>query len=224
MKLWRCTASKVKPGTPTGQTRIEYDDRGNPLCVTSPDDWSAVRDEKGETDQPIRFQGQQLDEESGLHYNWHRYYDPSIGRYVTQDPIGLATRAEINAALQTLRTSYASDFAKAPASVTPVPMGENGLGMTDWGNNVSLNSDRFGSGTDCVKSGDEYQFLQTLAHEMLHVNESIPRRLLSNSFRMGNPLGCYHRQLDDKADEMITQKTIDKYIKARSSNKGCTCR
>ncbi|RJT43194.1 RHS repeat-associated core domain-containing protein [Rahnella woolbedingensis] len=39
--------------------------------------------------QPIRMQGQQYDEESGLHYNRHRYYDPAQGRYITQDPIGL---------------------------------------------------------------------------------------------------------------------------------------
>ncbi len=39
--------------------------------------------------QPIRMQGQQYGEESGLHYNRHRYYDPTIGRYITQDPIGL---------------------------------------------------------------------------------------------------------------------------------------
>ncbi|MDA8443447.1 RHS repeat-associated core domain-containing protein, partial [Paracidovorax valerianellae] len=35
------------------------------------------------------FQGQQLDAETGLHYNRFRYYDPTIGQYVTQDPIGL---------------------------------------------------------------------------------------------------------------------------------------
>jgi RHS repeat-associated protein len=39
--------------------------------------------------QSIRMQGQHFDEESGLHYNRHRYYDPAQGRYITQDPIGL---------------------------------------------------------------------------------------------------------------------------------------
>jgi len=38
----------------------------------------------------IRFQGQWLDEESGLHYNRFRYYDPTVAAYISQDPIGLA--------------------------------------------------------------------------------------------------------------------------------------
>jgi RHS repeat-associated protein len=37
----------------------------------------------------LRLPGQYLDEETELHYNWHRYYDGEIGRYVTEDPIGL---------------------------------------------------------------------------------------------------------------------------------------
>ncbi|MGN8064934.1 RHS repeat-associated core domain-containing protein, partial [Ralstonia sp. 22111] len=39
---------------------------------------------------PIRFQGQYFDHETGLHYNRHRYYDPSSGRFISKDPIGLA--------------------------------------------------------------------------------------------------------------------------------------
>lgn len=37
----------------------------------------------------LRFPGQYFDEESKLHYNWWRYYQPESGRYVTGDPIGL---------------------------------------------------------------------------------------------------------------------------------------
>ncbi|MEM7171867.1 MAG: RHS repeat-associated core domain-containing protein [Pseudomonadota bacterium] len=38
---------------------------------------------------PIRFPGQYADAETGLSYNYFRDYDPSLGRYVTSDPIGL---------------------------------------------------------------------------------------------------------------------------------------
>ena len=37
----------------------------------------------------LRLPGQYLDEETGLHYNYRRYYDTDSGRYVTQDPIGV---------------------------------------------------------------------------------------------------------------------------------------
>jgi RHS repeat-associated protein len=37
----------------------------------------------------LRFAGQYYDAETGLHYNYFRYYDPGTGRYVTSDPIGL---------------------------------------------------------------------------------------------------------------------------------------
>ncbi|HID48987.1 MAG TPA: RHS repeat-associated core domain-containing protein, partial [Chromatiales bacterium] len=37
----------------------------------------------------VRFPGQYYDEETGLHYNYFRYYDPSTGRYITSDPLGL---------------------------------------------------------------------------------------------------------------------------------------
>jgi len=64
------------------------DEEGQIIWEAEPDDWAAVRNEKG-VRQPIRFQGQWMDEESGLHYNRYRYYDPKLGRYITQDPIGL---------------------------------------------------------------------------------------------------------------------------------------
>ncbi|WP_405151549.1 RHS repeat-associated core domain-containing protein [Nocardia salmonicida] len=37
----------------------------------------------------MRFPGQQVDDETGLHYNYQRYCDPTSGRYLTQDPLGL---------------------------------------------------------------------------------------------------------------------------------------
>jgi RHS repeat-associated protein len=40
-------------------------------------------------EQNLRFQGQYLDRETGLHYNTFRFYDPDVGRFTTPDPIGL---------------------------------------------------------------------------------------------------------------------------------------
>nr|MCD4131267.1 RHS repeat protein [Escherichia coli]MCD4317266.1 RHS repeat protein [Escherichia coli]MCD4475029.1 RHS repeat protein [Escherichia coli]MCD4480402.1 RHS repeat protein [Escherichia coli] len=57
----------------------EYDEWGNLLNEENPH----------QLQQLIRLPGQQYDEESGLYYNRHRYYDPLQGRYITQDPIGL---------------------------------------------------------------------------------------------------------------------------------------
>ncbi|WP_259468419.1 RHS repeat-associated core domain-containing protein, partial [Salmonella enterica] len=39
--------------------------------------------------QNLRFQGQYLDRETGLHYNLYRFYDPDIGKFISGDPIGL---------------------------------------------------------------------------------------------------------------------------------------
>ncbi|MFO0587428.1 MAG: RHS repeat-associated core domain-containing protein [Polyangiaceae bacterium] len=41
------------------------------------------------TSTPLRFQGQYADEETGLHYNRYRYYDPAAGHYISPDPLGL---------------------------------------------------------------------------------------------------------------------------------------
>ena len=52
-------------------------------------DYSAYGEEKwkieGDTN-PFRYSGEYVDEESGLIYLRNRYYDPSIGRFITEDP------------------------------------------------------------------------------------------------------------------------------------------
>ena len=59
--------------------------------------WSTIYDSFGKATintgvvtNNLRFAGQYFDAETGLHYNYHRYYDPSTGRYLNPDPIGLA--------------------------------------------------------------------------------------------------------------------------------------
>ena len=71
-------------------TPIEMTDRaGKTVWEATYQAWGEVEMVSGSLKQPFRFQGQYFDEESGLHYNRFRYYDPSSGRFVSQDPIGL---------------------------------------------------------------------------------------------------------------------------------------
>jgi RHS repeat-associated protein len=48
-------------------------------------------------DNPIRFQGQYYDEELGLCYNRHRYFDPETCAFISQDPLGLAAGTNLYA-------------------------------------------------------------------------------------------------------------------------------
>jgi len=91
------------PAGPTGAMEIFYahpDHLGTPRAMTDASGnvvWKADYRPFGEAEvvigdvgNEIRFPGQYFDAESGLHYNWHRYYDPKIGRYLRPDPIGFA--------------------------------------------------------------------------------------------------------------------------------------
>ena len=56
--------------------------------------WYTIDGAKNQLEAPVlqnlRFQGQYLDREIGLHYNTFRFFDPDIGRFISDDPIGLA--------------------------------------------------------------------------------------------------------------------------------------
>lgn len=78
---------------------LHTDNLGTPKKATDQSQlvvWEAQYEPYGKTtlttnliDLPFRFPGQYLDTETGLHQNWHRDYEPTIGRYVQSDPIGL---------------------------------------------------------------------------------------------------------------------------------------
>jgi hypothetical protein len=53
----------------------------------------------------LRFPGQYYDEETGLHYNWHRYYKPEWGRYVEADPLNIGSMQ----LLENIPESYGGD-------------------------------------------------------------------------------------------------------------------
>ncbi|OCX20519.1 RHS repeat-associated core domain-containing protein [Pseudomonas graminis] len=73
-------------GTPLEMTDVE----GQIVWQATYKAWGEVETlAVNEVEQNLRFQGQYFDDETGLHYNTFRYYDPEVGRFITQDPIGL---------------------------------------------------------------------------------------------------------------------------------------
>ena len=89
--------SVIKPGESVYY--FHNDHLGTPQVLTSDSQaiaWKAVYTPFGEAvpsiqivENPFRFPGQYFDQETGLHYNYFRYYNPQTGRYITPDPIGL---------------------------------------------------------------------------------------------------------------------------------------
>ncbi|CAB1080534.1 hypothetical protein D1AOALGA4SA_8213 [Olavius algarvensis Delta 1 endosymbiont] len=96
----------ILPALITGQTSVDRiyfyinDHLGTPQVVVDEAGavvWTADYEPFGAVDigsdsnnaNNFRFSGQYYDNETGLHYNYHRYYDPKTGRYLTSDPIGL---------------------------------------------------------------------------------------------------------------------------------------
>lgn len=90
--------AQVDAGSPEVLTYIHTDHLGTPRFGTNTGGtqvwaWSSdafgVGAPSGSRTVNLRMAGQYYDSESGLFYNWNRYYNPNIGRYVSSDPIGL---------------------------------------------------------------------------------------------------------------------------------------
>jgi RHS repeat-associated protein len=86
-------------GAPLEVSYLHSDQLGRPQIITDSAalvSWDRTQTPFGETvttsgsdSTALRFPGQYADGETGLSYNYFRDYDPSLGRYVESDPIGL---------------------------------------------------------------------------------------------------------------------------------------
>ena len=85
---------------------IHTDHRNAPIAVTDSTSrvvWQATNEDfgfaninaKSQFELNLRLSNQYYDSESGLHYNTNRYYDALNARYLTPDPLGLATGPDL---------------------------------------------------------------------------------------------------------------------------------
>lgn len=113
----------------------------------------------------LRFPGQYYDEETGLHYNLNRYYDPEAGRYEAKDPIGIIGGLNIFAYVKNNSISRLD-----PLGLLTIYGGFGGTAYLDGTGNAStltgpiIYSDQtgFGSGTTFNSTGSSNDRSQTM--------------------------------------------------------------
>ena len=117
------------------------DDTRNVVWAADFEGYGRTRHELvAEVDNPIRFPGQYFDHESGLSYNRFRYYDPQVGRYMNQDPIGLTGGVNLYAYVEGNPTSLVDPTGQfgIPGAIAGGIIGgiSGGLGAAATGGNV----------------------------------------------------------------------------------------
>lgn len=118
--------------------------------------WDAVLSPWGEavmvspptTELDLRLVGQWLQSESGLHQNWMRDYDPSLGRYIQVDPLGLDAGPNLYAYVDG-NPLNAVDFTGEVGFLVPILVGAGVGGVVDLGGQLIAN----GGNVSCVNWG-----------------------------------------------------------------------
>lgn len=191
----------------------------------------------GQFNFPLRFPGQYFDRETNLNYNFHRDYDPSIGRYIESDPIGLAggingytyvkgnslsfidaqglisTVAATVKIFQELKNEFPETYGNLDPTFTVIPW-LRGRGTT-VGNWVNINPVAYGYELNCE---DLFELITTVAHESQHTGQSFGgqikmRRLTDENDDPNDP----HWQIENRAE----QHAIKIYQKMK--HKICDC-
>ncbi|MDC6133994.1 RHS domain-containing protein, partial [Burkholderia gladioli] len=206
-----------------GDARVMFyycDQIGTPLMMTDEAGevvWEAAYKAWGETREVIerasaasggavarntlRFQGQQVDDETGLHYNRHRYYDPVSGRFTSRDPIKLAGGINV--------------YQYAPNSVSWVDQ----LGLAG----TPIQENEVTTYSDFVKRsavGDRLEGHEVLQHAWLK-NQGLASNRLSTDASKNNPviaLNCDCHKAVNKAQRAldVTKQTAQQNIEANA--------
>ncbi|SFK92806.1 RHS repeat-associated core domain-containing protein, partial [Lysobacter sp. cf310] len=116
-------------GCPTRAT----DPQGHVAWAVSYTAWGEVtRQYADEIDNPLRFQGQYFDAETGLHYNLHRYYEPKTGEFIGADPLRMLAGEHLYRFAPNA-LEWSDPLGLSPSPIPGVANGE----FANWFNNLT---------------------------------------------------------------------------------------
>jgi RHS repeat-associated protein len=161
-----------------------------------------------------RFPGQYLDQETNLYYNYFRDYDPSIGRYIQSDPIGLGGGVNTYGYAFQNPNRYYDFFGLSAADIEIImaqlksefhdlnPNGSWSFGKPEDGNIAETsrwNGDMLfpnkWNSPGCLSYDDFTDRMETIYHEMMHSTDSFWNRLTTTDEAPGN----HHEAIRNRA-------------------------
>jgi RHS repeat-associated protein len=148
------------------------DENGLSIWHSEYEGWGKSRDEwhdqRIRREQNLRFQGQYLDRETGLHYNTFRFYDADVGRFTQPDPIGL--------------TGGLNTYAYAPSSlnyVDPLGLSNCGAATNKSSNGKIFTSPTFWTATRNKGTGQTYKIYRRSDINWSQKRTHVDRRALN---------------------------------------------
>ena len=118
-------------------------------------------------DMRLRFQGQYCDEETGLHYNRFRYYDPRVGRFTTQDPISLAGGINLY------------QYAPNPAGWVDIFGLYNGEGVRELGKYHVFHEHSLNRSEYKIKDSEQFSLANKSVHQRLQTDHEFRKTMHS---------------------------------------------
>jgi RHS repeat-associated protein len=101
------------------------DATGSAVAAYTRDAFGSSLQTAGSITNPFRYTGREWDAETGLYYYRARYYDPQIGRFISEDPIGLNGGLDLYAYVGNSPTNFDDPSGLYPGQLPPPPPGYN---------------------------------------------------------------------------------------------------